>query len=272
MQYEPIKRSLGKLISGRLLARRLYYRLLDILLLRTWHVRKELREIRSLLPENSKILDAGCGPGQYSWRLCRMNSTWHVTGVDIDPSVIEDCRKFFEKAGLGERTAFRTADLAELREADSYNLILSVDVMEHISDDEKVFRNFFESLKEGGRLVISTPSDRGGSDAHDEGDKSFIDEHVRNGYGAAEIRDKLARAGFGSIETRYTYGPAGNISWRLSMKYPVKMLNISYIFFIILPFYYLVTLPVSLVLNFFDLKMTRKTGTGLLVTAAKQIT
>jgi SAM-dependent methyltransferase len=269
MQYEPIKRTLGKFISGPPFIRKIFYRLLDLILLRTWHVRKALRETAGHLPRQANILDAGSGLGQYTWRMCRMNREWKVTGVDIDNEQVEDCRIFFRKAGLEARTSFRVADLTSFIEPDSYDLILSVDVMEHIRDDEKVFMNFYESLKTGGFLLISTPSDKGGSDAHDTDDRSFIDEHVRNGYGIAEITDKLARAGFGNIETHYTYGRAGNISWRLTMKYPVKMLNISYIFFLILPFYYLVFLPVSIILNFFDITINNKTGTGIIVTAEK---
>jgi len=49
------------------------------------------------------------------------------------------------------------------------------------------------------------------------------------------------------------------------MKYPIKMLNISYLFFILLPFYYLIFFPVSIILNIFDLCLNHKTGTGLLV-------
>jgi len=269
MQYEPIKRSLGKFISGPLFIRKLFYSLLDILLLRTWHVRRALKNKSRDLPGNANILDAGCGPGQYTWRMARMNKGWSVTGVDIDKEQVEDCRNIFQKAGLGKRTSFRAADLSEFREPGAYDLILSVDVMEHIREDEKVFLNFSESLKPGGHLIISTPSDQGGSDAHSDGEVSFIDEHVRNGYGIGEITGKLTRAGFRDIEARYTYGQPGNISWRLAMKYPVKMLNISYIFFIILPFYYLVIMPVSLILNIFDLRIKHKTGTGLLVTARK---
>jgi hypothetical protein len=119
-------------------------------------------------------------------------------------------------------------------------------------------------------VLISTPSDKGGSDVHGENEESFIDEHVRDGYGIIDITEKLSQAGFSNIEAQYTYGIPGNISWRLSMKYPVKMLNISYFFFLILPFYYLIFSPVSIILNIFDLFLTHKTGTGLLVTARKQ--
>ena len=141
--------------------------------------------------------------------------------------------------------------------------------MEHIEEDVLVFKNFFRALKDEGILLISTPSDQGGSDVHAESDESFIDEHVRDGYSIKEITDKLILAGFRTVTARYTYGRPGNISWRLSMKYPVKMLNISYLFFIILPFYYLVFFPVSVILNFFDIRLNHKKGTGLLVTARK---
>jgi SAM-dependent methyltransferase len=141
--------------------------------------------------------------------------------------------------------------------------------MEHIEKDELVFRNFYRALKPGGSLLISTPSDQGGSDVHGEDEESFIDEHVRDGYGIAEISQKLGKAGFNNIKASYTYGKPGALSWRLSMKYPIRMLNISKLFFIILPFYYLIFFPFAVILNIFDIFLTHKSGTGLLVSASK---
>ena len=198
-----------------------------------------------------------------------MNKLWRIKALDINSEQIVDCNKFFDKSGLSERVVFQTGDLTTLADVNCYNIILSVDVMEHIEEDVLVFQNFYKSLKENGVLLISTPSDQGGSDVHSAEEESFIDEHVRDGYSIKDITDKLTLAGFKNIEAGYTYGKPGNISWRLSMKYPVKMLNTSYLFFIILPFYYLIFFPVSLVLNIFDLRLTHKTGTGLLVTARK---
>ena len=83
-------------------------------------------------------------------------------------------------------------------------MILSVDVMEHILEDVVVFKNFNQALKKGGMLLISTPSDQGGSDVHDEDDHSFIDEHVRDGYNIIEIEDKLVEAGFSNVEAKYS--------------------------------------------------------------------
>jgi SAM-dependent methyltransferase len=269
MQYEPIKRSVSRFFTGPPVMRKILYSLLDILLLRTWHVKKALRKIAAQFPGKAAVLDAGSGFGQYTWRMSRMNTLWKIKAVDINSEHVSDCTAFFKKAGLSNRVSFETADLTALADKDTYNIILSVDVMEHIEEDVRVFRNFYNSLQENGILLISTPSDKGGSDVHSDEEESFIDEHVRDGYSIQDISEKLSSAGFRDINASYTYGPPGNISWRLSMKYPIRMLNFSYFFFLILPVYYLIFFPISVILNFFDLYLTHKTGTGLLVTARK---
>jgi len=269
MQYEPIKRLLGRFFAGSLFMRKILYFFLDLLLLRTWHVKKALRKIVRQFPAEASVLDAGSGFGQYTWWMSKMNSRWKIKAIDINNEQVDDCNRFFEKTGLSDRVLFQTFDLTTLNDIYNYDIILSVDVMEHIEEDEVVFKNFYKSLKTNGILLISTPSDKGGSDVHNDKEESFIDEHVRDGYSIKDITEKLSQAGFRKIEANYTYGKPGNISWQLSMKYPIKMLNISYLFFILLPFYYLIFFPVSIILNIFDLCLIHKTGTGLLVTARK---
>jgi len=269
MHYDPIKKTLGRFFSGSPFMRKTFYFLLDILLLRTWHIKRALRRITAGSTSELNILDAGCGFGQYTWQMSRMNRLWKVKAVDIDSEHVSDCSSFFAKAGLSDRITLQTLDLTQLSESSLYDLILSVDVMEHIEEDEKVFENFFNSLRNKGKLIISTPSDKGGSDVHGENDDSFIGEHVRDGYNKNDITEKLIRAGFSKVEVTYTYGIPGTISWKLSMKYPIKMLNKSYLFFVLIPFWYLIFLPVSLLLNYFDLLISHKEGTGLLVIAQK---
>jgi SAM-dependent methyltransferase len=269
MQYDPIKKKVGRFFSGSLLMRKAFYFCLDLLLLRAWHVRKALKRIARKNPFRAVMLDAGAGFGQYTWRMSRMNANWLIKAVDIDPDHTSGNNAFFTKTGLSDRVTCETADLTKLAEKEKYDFILSVDVMEHIREDELVFRNFFNALKPGGVLLISTPSDTGGSDVHDESGRSFIDEHVRDGYSIKDITGKLTASGFRNIRARYTYGIPGSISWRLSMKYPVKMLNASSIFYPILPFYYLLIFPFALILNIFDVLLTHKSGTGLLVSADK---
>ncbi len=270
MQYDPIKRTLGKVFNETPWLRILFYKLLDLLLLRAWHVRREIRRWAGPADAPARkqrryILDAGSGFGQYTWFLSSLSPAWFVDAADVKEEQIADCSRFFEQAGR-KNVIFELADLTQFSKPDRFDLILSVDVMEHIADDETVFRNFYDSLTQEGIVLISTPSDQGGSDVHDHGSEgSFIDEHVRDGYNLLDIQEKLKRAGFRKTEAHYTYGTPGKIAWRLSMKYPILMLNRSKLLFVLLPFYYLVTYPVAWILNWFDLHTSHRTGTGLIV-------
>ena len=269
MQYDPIKRSLGAVFNRKPFLRKLFYRLLDILLLRSWHIKKELRAWSLTKVQEVKILDAGSGFGQYTYNMSTMNSSYSIKAVDVKEEQIADCNSFFTAIGENKRVKFEYADLTNFNEPNTYDLILSVDVMEHILEDVKVFQNFVASMKTGGMLLISTPSDQGGSDVHDDHEDGFVDEHVRDGYNINEIQEKLKGAGFSKVEARYSYGCPGNIAWKLSMKYPILMLNASKLFFILLPFYYVIVFPFVILLNYRDLYKTHKTGTGLIVKAWK---
>jgi len=277
MQYDPIKRSLGNVFNKSPFLRETFYRLLDLLLLRAWHVHKELRDARRDFPllrrgaggEVAQVLDAGAGFGQYSFWMWKNFKNCNILAVDVKDEQVADCNNFFKQIGAGEKVKFIVGDLTVFKKENLYDLVLSVDVMEHILEDVLVFKNFHVSMKKGGMLLISTPSDQGGSDVHSDSETSFIEEHVRDGYNIKEIENKLLSAGFAKVEARYSYGSPGKISWRLSMKYPIQMLGASKLFFIILPFYYMIAYPVSFVLNYFDVYIKHRTGTGLIVKAWK---
>ncbi len=90
MKYDPVKRSLGKVFNTTPFARKLFYRLLDTLLLRTWYIKKEIRQIKGLLPREAQFLDAGAGFGQYSYFLSRVSKTWKITAVDVKEDQVEE--------------------------------------------------------------------------------------------------------------------------------------------------------------------------------------
>jgi SAM-dependent methyltransferase len=250
--------------------RKLFYRLLDFLLLRAWHVHKELNTWMKDAPVNADILDAGAGFGQYTYWLHTKSNNYNITSVDVKEEQVDDCNLFFKRMNA-KNVVFGVADLTKYYKDDSYDLSIAVDVMEHIEEDVQVFKNIHRSLRPGGMLLISTPSDQGGSDVHGDDESSFIEEHVRDGYNIKEIEDKLRTAGFNEVEARYSYGSPGKISWRLSMKYPILFLGSvpKVIGFLVLPFYYIIAYPISFVLNYMDISMNHKTGTGLIVKAWK---
>ena len=268
MQYDPIKKSLGKFFNQSVWLRKFLYALLDLLLLRSWYIKRELKKWTKIKENDILALDAGSGFGQYTYFLQSLNKNWLVKGVDVKTEQIEDCNLFFTKAKRHHVT-FEYGDLTVYKTQKKFDLILCVDVMEHIEDDVSVFNTFGNIIKEGGMLLISTPSDIGGSDVNHEHDASFIDEHVRDGYNKEDITQKLHNAGFSKVKVIYSYGKYGKVAWKLSMKFPISMLNISKLFFILLPFYYLIFYPIAFILNTLDINTSNKQGTGLIVTAEK---
>ena len=268
MQYDPIKKGLGAFFNRSLSLRILFYNLLNLLLLRAWHINKELKKYRKENAGSIRVLDAGSGFGQYTYYMMKLSKSWIITGVDVKTEQIRDCNDFIKKINREHQVNFKVADLTTINEQNTYNLILCVDVMEHIENDVQVFRNFVKSLKPWGVVLISTPSDQGGSDVHENDTESFIEEHVRDGYNVVEIEEKLRSAGFMKIKLNYSYGKPGKISWIISMKYPIIMLSRSKLFYIILPFYYILTFPFTLLLNFLDINIKHKSGSGLIVRAS----
>lgn len=269
MEYDPIKNKLGRFFLKRPKLQILFYKLLDKLLLRTWHVHSEVQKWAQKQTGQHTVLDAGTGFGQYSYWMASTFPHWQVQGVEINPDQVKAANEFFRKVGLGPSVQIETGDLTQWQRPESFDLSVCVDVMEHILEDVEVFRNIHASLRPGGMLLISTPSDQGGSDVSEDSDESFIGEHVRDGYNIREIEEKLRTAGFSRVEARYAYGRPGQISWRLSMKYPMQMLNATFLSIIFLPFYYLVTYPISYIFNWLDVKMPHSSGTGLIVKAWK---
>jgi len=268
MHYDPIKNVIGNIARTSPIVRRLFYAVLGMMFLREWYVKRALRQLLGEKKEPFTMFDAGSGFGQYSYYCAKHFHSAVINAVDVKDEQIADCRNFFAKRKL-RNVSFEVEDLTIPAHNAEFDFILSVDVMEHIQDDVQVFKNFFKALKPGGKVLINTPSNLGGSDAHDESDPSFIEEHARNGYSVDDITRKLKSAGFHLEKVTYTYGPIGSAAWRLGIKVPMLMLNKNKLFFIVLPFYYILTLWLTLLLMCADYTVTNKRGTGLLVVAAK---
>ncbi len=216
------------------------------------------------------MLDAGTGFAQYAYFIANTFPQAHILAVDIKQDYLDNAERFFSKTRHKDRIGFAYEDLTDLQATGPFDLILSVDVMEHIEDDRAVFRNFAGVLRKGGYVVINTPSDQGGSDVSGEEESSFIGEHVRDGYNIDELQDKLRDAGLTPVEAKFTYGKFGSLAWRFLIKYPMLMLAKSKLFLVILPFYYIPVLPIGMVLNALDVRTVNETGTGVLVVAQRK--
>jgi len=258
MQYDKTKDNFAGAIDKFPLLRKLFYTALDMLLLRQWYVKTK---IRKHFPKNKPVrfYDAGAGFGQYSYFIlkCFKNSTVHA--VDLKRDYMESFARYASKHGWQDFTA-KQADLTAYVPKEKFDLIVAIDILEHIEDDVQVLKNFRKVLGANGKLIISSPSN------FDESAK-FTEEHVRPGYSKEGIISKLEKAGFRIVSFEHTYGKFGQAYWKLCLKYPLLLINRSKLFLVILPFYYLVFYPISLIFMLLDLKVKNKVGTGIIVVA-----
>lgn len=105
-----------------------------------------------------RVLDAGCGMGMYmrafagaqNARQEESTATGGVFGVEIEPSrVLKAAQYGMAGLSVGESLPFR---------ADSFMLILSHEVLEHVSDDRRCLEELVRVLEPGGRLIIFVPN------------------------------------------------------------------------------------------------------------------
>lgn len=239
---------------------------MGIFFLRSRYVKRDLRKIIDYLGHDIDILDAGFGYGQYSYWLAKRYPSAILRSVEIEPVMIEDFRKLLDKFEFGN-ISLEKLDLTEMKYREAFDLAVSVDVMEHIEDDQAVFNNICSALKPGGVFLMHTPHIK---EAQAQGEGSFVGEHVRDGYYSREIVEKLRDAGFYRVEYTLTYGMYGAAAWKLLQKYPISVLQKSKLLFFLLPFYMLAVWPAAEILMRYDMKCYNHEGNGILIKARKQ--
>jgi ubiquinone/menaquinone biosynthesis C-methylase UbiE len=106
-------------------------------------------------PENAKVLDIGCGPGEMVLDLMKHN--WEIWGIDIAQSMIDIASKKIEKNKTRPNIAhLAVGDIENLSfEENSFDLIVCAGVIEYLADDQKWSREITRVLKPGGVLLIN---------------------------------------------------------------------------------------------------------------------
>jgi SAM-dependent methyltransferase len=140
------------------------------------------------LPADARILDAGCGSGRNMLELARRGT---VAGVELSSASVELARA----RGVGEVIA---GSVVELPFADaSFDLIVSLDVIEHLDDDLAALREFRRTIAPGGALLITVPAYQWLWSGHDE-----INYHHRR-YTRSTLQRVAERAGWRQARTTY---------------------------------------------------------------------
>ena len=101
-----------------------------------------------------RVLDIGCGHGALSADAARRGAA-HVTGVDTDPQRIRfACRHVQDRyPDLAASVDFLSIPVAALPVEDSFDVVLSKDVFEHVQDLGGLLEETARRIKGGGLLV-----------------------------------------------------------------------------------------------------------------------
>jgi SAM-dependent methyltransferase len=100
---------------------------------------------------SGRVLDNGCGVGEYLGRLARGAGAAH--GVELESS------RARAAAGRAAPASVLVAAGERLPYADrSFDLVLSHEVVEHVDDDRAVLAEIARVLRPGGRLVLFAPN------------------------------------------------------------------------------------------------------------------
>ncbi|MFT4889717.1 MAG: SAM-dependent methyltransferase [Halobacteriales archaeon] len=102
-----------------------------------------------------RVLDVPCGVGRHAVSLAKRG--FRVTAVDATDTYLESARAHAEDAGVD--VEFVHEDMRSFRRDETFdavlNLYTSFGYFEDREDDERTARNFYESLKPDGTLVMS---------------------------------------------------------------------------------------------------------------------
>jgi SAM-dependent methyltransferase len=133
------------------------------------------------LPENARILEAGCGTGG---NLAMLQQFGQVSAIEPDaPSRAYAA----ERSGADVREGWLPNGLPEL--GGSFDMVCAFDVVEHVDDDRGAVAALAHQLKPGGKLVVSVPAYAWMWSAHDAA------HHHKRRYVRGQMRELMEAAG-----------------------------------------------------------------------------
>jgi SAM-dependent methyltransferase len=159
-----------------------------------WYFVSKSRALRKAIGATppARILDVGAGSGYFSRMLLRETSA--LSAVCVDTGYASDR----SETCAGKPLLFRRS-VAEA-EANPADLVLLMDVLEHVDDDEGLVREFAAPARPGTRFIATVPAFSWLWSAHDV----FL-EHRRR-YTLQSIQRVLANAGLTPVREFYFFG------------------------------------------------------------------
>lgn len=131
--------------------------------------------------KNAKIFDFGCGSGYTVGCLQKLG--YDASGSDVAAEAV----KFGLSRGIRNLSVIKGGEISNLGEG--FDLILALDVIEHIQDDSNVIRDLKRALKSGGIAIITVPAYQWMWGVQDK-----VAHHFRR-YTIPNLADKIKKSG-----------------------------------------------------------------------------
>ena len=153
---------------------------------------------------SGRVIEIGAGVGQFTELLGRQPQIRQLLAIEPDSRFCKEFRKSLPNQALLEGIITTMTDPV------SWNGIVSINVLEHIREDEEELGNYFKLLREQrGKLCLFVPARQ---EIYAPMDKD-VGHHRR--YSRPELRTKLERAGFKPLQLHY-FNFTGYFLWWLN--------------------------------------------------------
>ena len=146
---------------------------------------------RVRLSPDLSALEYGCGTGLLSFALSRELGS--IMLADSSAGMLAVLREKIAASGADHLRPMRLDLTVDPLPAERYDLIYTLMTLHHVSDVDRILRDFHALLRPDGALCIAD-LDREDGSFHGAG----FDGH--HGFEREALRDRLARAGFGEIQ------------------------------------------------------------------------
>lgn len=249
-------------------ARRFYLFLTHNLLLKNNIIRREIKLCGKRKKFTQHVLYPGFGVGQLLSIFARHKNKFNVLAIDKNPRMVTQSTAYFADQNI-RNVYCRTANILEFRSPETFDLCLSINLLNYIEDDRKALANMYDSLKRPGMLLIFNASNYADDRAGKLNLSVYSDKRYRKGYGVIELKQLLKEVGFSRVKARYVYGAPGILSWKMTTSWPTQMVQTSNAFYLLLPLYTLLCIPFVFICNFLDMSMNHKKGKCIVVRAFK---
>ncbi len=113
------------------------------------------RDPRARAPfQDLRLIDIGCGGGLIAEPMRRMG--FDVTAVDASSENIGTARAHADQMGLDIASRAATAEQMEAEGGGPFDVVLALEIVEHVADPEAFLRTCARLIAPGGMMVVAT--------------------------------------------------------------------------------------------------------------------